>query len=102
MAAVPAHAHALARLPLRNASAHRIHYADDFVTGDAGVLQSRPVAFLYQRIAVANAAGLNFDSHLAGSWLGNFTFYNFKRSTGPDNLGNTHFWHNQIELNFAY
>ena len=46
--------------------------------GHARILQSRPMALLRQRIAVANAAGLHFDPHPAGAGLRNFTFNDFK------------------------
>ena len=96
MSAVPAHAHALAGFPLRHARAHGIHHAHDFMAGHTRILDARPVAFLHQRIAVADAAGLDFDPHLAGGGLWNFTFNDFKRSAGAGDLGSAHFWHKSM------
>jgi hypothetical protein len=42
---------------------------------------------------VANAAGLDFDPHLAGAGLGNFAFNDFKRSARAGDLGSAHFGH---------
>src|ERR1700679_3709036 len=66
MSAMPAHADALARLPLSDARAHGIHHADEFVPGHARIFDAWPMTFLHQRIAVANAARLDFDPHPAG------------------------------------
>ena len=78
MTAMPANAHALARFPLRDTRAHGIHDPDDFMARHARILQARPVTFLDQRIAVADATGLDFHPHPAGARLGNFTFNDFK------------------------
>ncbi len=78
MTAVPADSHALAGFPLRDTRAHGIHDPDHFMAGHARILQAGPVAFLDQRIAVADATGLDFDPHPAGARLGNFTFNDFK------------------------
>jgi len=78
MTAMPADAHALARFPLPSTRTHSIHDPDHFMAGHARILQARPVAFLHQRIAVADATGLDFDPHPAGARLGNFTFNDFK------------------------
>jgi len=78
MTAMPAHAHALARFPFRNTRTHGIHDPDHFMAGHTRISQARPVAFLDQRIAVADAAGLDFDPHPVGARLGNFTFNDFE------------------------
>jgi hypothetical protein len=100
MAAMPAHAHALAGFPLRHARAQGIDDADDFMAGHAGILQAWPLAFFHDRIAVADAAGLHFDPHPAGARLGNVTFNEFKSSARAGNLGNTHFSHKVKLVNF--
>ena len=96
MPAVPAYPRALATFPLCDARAHGIHDPDHFMAGDSRILQSRPVAIFHQRIAVADAAGLDFDSHPAGSRLWNFTFNDFKRPPRAGDLRHTHFWHKQV------
>jgi hypothetical protein len=68
------------------------------MAGYARILQARPVAFLHQRIAVADAAGLDFNPHPPGGGLGNFAFNNLKRAVGPDDLRSTHLWHKQVWL----
>jgi hypothetical protein len=99
MPAVPANADALSRLVLGDACAHGIHETHDFVAGHARILDSRPVTFLGQRIAVTNAAGLDFDPHLTGTRLGNFAFNDFKRSAGAGDLGSAHLGHKILGLN---
>jgi hypothetical protein len=79
MAAVPAHANALAWFPLSDASTDCVYDADHFVAGHARILDSRPLTFFDERVAVADAAGLNFDSYLAWTGLWNFTFNQFER-----------------------
>ncbi len=96
MTAMPADACALGGFPLRNTRAHGIHDPDDFMAGNARILQARPMAFLDQRIAVANAAGLDFNPHPAGRWLRNVTFNDFKRPARTGDLRGTHFWHKKV------
>jgi hypothetical protein len=93
MPAVPADADALSRLVLSHACAHGIHESRDFVAGHTRILDSRPVTFLGQRIAVANAAGLDFDPDVTGTRLGNVAFNDFKRSAGAGDLGSAHLGH---------
>src|SRR5713101_1950647 len=66
------------------------------MAGHARILQAGPVAFLDQRIAVADATGLDFDSHPAGARLGNFTFDDFKWPAGTADLRGTHLLHNKV------
>src|SRR5208282_315376 len=64
--------------------------------GHARILQARPVSVLDQRIAVANATSLDFDSNPTGGRLGNFAFDNFKRSARMGDLRSSHLWHKQV------
>ena len=57
---------------------------------------SRPVAFLYERIAVTDATSLDFDSDPTGKRLGDLTFNQLERPAGAGNLGSAHSWHKQI------
>ncbi len=93
MAAMPADAHALARFPLGNARAHGIHRADHFMAGHARILQTGPVTFLDQRIAVTDATGVDLDPHQPGTGLRDFTLHDFKRPAGAADLCCTHLGH---------
>src|SRR6266567_592385 len=66
------------------------------MAGHARILQARPVAFLDQRVAVADATSLDFDSHPAGARLGDFTFNDFKRPVWSGDLRGTHLYHIQV------
>ena len=77
MLSMPADADALAGFPFRNACANGVNDADDFMARDAGILDAGKQAGLGDGIAVANAAGLDFDADGAGTGLGNVAFDNF-------------------------
>jgi hypothetical protein len=64
MAAVPSDSHALAGFPVSDVGSDGVDAAGDFVSGDAWILDARPMAFLYERVAVADAAGFDFNSDL--------------------------------------
>jgi hypothetical protein len=93
MTTMPTHAHALTGFPCGNARAHSIHDSDHFMAGHTWISQAGRVAFLHNRIAVTDAAGLNFDPHPAGIRQGDFAFNNLKRPAGAGDLCNTHLWH---------
>ena len=71
MAAVPADADALSLLPLGNTVTQFVDDADDFMSGNAGILNSGPLAFLREHVTVANATGLHLDAHLSCTRLRN-------------------------------
>src|SRR3954466_7603329 len=64
------------------------------MSGDARILQARPMALFHQRIAVADAARLNFNSDLPRLRLRNLPFNEFERSTRTAYLCNPHARHN--------
>src|SRR5262249_51898653 len=66
---------------------------DCFMAGDARKLQSRPKTVFDNRITVADATSLHFDSHPARVWMRNLTFDNFKISPRPGDLCSTHLCH---------
>ena len=70
MAAVPSNANPLPSTPIHNAIAHLLDQADDLVPGNARVLDAGKRAELCERVAVADAAGLDLDEDLAraGRW----------------------------------
>jgi len=57
---------------------------------NARILQAGPVAFFHHRIAVADAAGFDFDAHLSSSGLRDFAFNEFKGAIRVSNLHDTH------------
>src|SRR5580704_19344563 len=61
LAPMPAHADTLPLLPHGNTFTHGIDDARDLVSGSTWILNSGPQAFLRERIAVADAAGLHLD-----------------------------------------
>src|SRR5436190_14235219 len=87
---MPADADALTDLPLRHTMAEGIHDADHFVTGNSRILQVEPLALLYKRVTVADAARLNFDPHPVIDWLWDFTLDDFERATGTTDLSCAH------------
>src|SRR6185436_15617570 len=78
-----------------------IHNADHFMARHARILQAWPVAFLDERIAMANATSLDLDPHPTGGGLGNFAFNNFERPIRAGDLGDTHLCHNQPRLSLV-
>jgi hypothetical protein len=90
MAAVPSDADALAGLPVGNVGADGIDAAGDFVSGNARILDAGPVAFLYERVAVADAAGFDFNPDLAAGGLGNVSFDEFEITAGLADLDSFH------------
>ena len=93
MTAMPADAHALARLPVGDVGADRVDAPGDFVSGHSRILQAGPVAFLHDRIAVADAARLNLDADLIAGGLGNIAFDKFKIAAGLADLDGFHARH---------
>jgi hypothetical protein len=90
MPSVPAYANALSGLPLRHVGADLIDAAGNLVSGYAGILNARPKTFFHQRVAVANAAGFNFDANLPASGLGDRTLDDFKVPTSLADLNGFH------------
>ena len=90
MAAVPSDADALAGLPVGDIGADGVDAAGDFVSGNARILDAGPMAFLYQRVAVADAAGFDFDAHLIAGGFGNISFDEFEITAGLGDLDSFH------------
>src|SRR5450631_1432971 len=78
-AAEPAHTHALADFPAFYAFAQRVNHAGGFVPRHAGIGDAGPQSFLCQHVAVAHAAGLHLDAHVARPRVRNVALDNFKR-----------------------
>jgi hypothetical protein len=91
VASVPPDSDALAGLPVGDVSADSIEAAGDFVPGDAWILDAGPIAFLYERVAVADAAGFDFNADLVSAGLGNVSFDEFEIAAGLADLDSFHF-----------
>jgi hypothetical protein len=65
VAAVPSDTDALPLLPLRNAGTQLVDDACDFMSWNAGILNSRPQAFFREYVTVADATGLHLDPYVS-------------------------------------
>ncbi len=99
MAAVPSHSYALAGFPVGYVGADGVDAAGDFVSGNAWILEAGPIAFLYQHVAVADAAGFDFDPDLVAGGLGDVSFDEFEITTGFADLDSFHFRHSCFLIN---
>ncbi len=90
IAAIPAHADALARLEAGDTGAVFLHPARDFMTGDAGKLHAGPLPLLEDLVAMADAAGLDLDQDLTGAGLRDGTFHEFERTACFRDLRDEH------------
>src|SRR5262245_19572824 len=98
---MPADTDPLAWRPTDNSFPNGINSAGDFVAWNARVLNSGPVAFLHQRIAVANAARRDFNSNSSWRQLRYWPLDKLKRSIRTRNLGNAHCGHKSIRCFFV-
>ena len=60
------------------------------MSGNAGILDSRPQALFDEQIAVANATGLYLDAHLAWPGVRNLAFDDLESGSGFRNLRHPH------------
>jgi hypothetical protein len=102
MTAVPSDTDALAGFPVGDVGADSVDAAGDFVSGNAWILESGPIAFLYERIAVADAAGFDFDPDLVASGFGDVSFDEFEITAGLADLDSFHFRHNFFLMNLRW
>ena len=75
-----------------------IKNADDFMSGNAGKLNTRPPPFFHQCIAVADAAGLYLDSHRTRASLGNIALDELERSLRRRDLHAPHLRHRFLRI----
>ena len=99
MTAMPSDSDALARFPVGDVGAYGIDAAGDFVSGNAWILDAGPIAFLHEQIAVADAAGLDFDPDLVAGGIGNVSFDELEITSGLADLDSFHFRHNFFLMN---
>jgi hypothetical protein len=59
------------------------------------------MAFLYERVAVADAAGFDFNPDLAAGGLGNVSFDEFEITAGLADLDSLHLRHSFFLMNFG-
>jgi hypothetical protein len=94
IAAAPAHSCSLASRPSGDSGSDLIDDPDDLMSRDARVSDSRVESLFSHRIAVADSAGLDFDSYRSGPGLWDITFDDFKVSPGARDLHGAHLRHN--------
>ena len=87
---MPSQADPIPGLPERDVGAECVDASGNLVAGHARILNAGPVSLFHQRIAVADAAGLNFNAHLPAAGLRNGTLDDFKISTGLADLDGFH------------
>jgi hypothetical protein len=102
MTAVPSDADALAGFPVGDVGAYGVDVPGDFVSGNARVLDTGPITFLHEHIAVADAAGLDFDPDLVAGGIGNVSFDEFEITAGLAHLDSFHFRHNCSLMNLRW
>jgi hypothetical protein len=93
VATVPSHSYTLAGFPVGDVSTDGVDAAGNFVPRNARVLDAGPITFLDQRIAVADAAGFDFNADLVARGLGNISFDEFEVAAGFADLNCFHFRH---------
>jgi hypothetical protein len=91
--AVPTNADTPAWFPKRHVWADRVNATSYFVPRDAWIFNSRPMPFFYQYIAVADAAGLDLNTHLPTARLRDRTLNHLKISSRAAYLDSFHFVH---------
>jgi hypothetical protein len=96
---MPSDADPLAGFPVGNVGADGVDVPGDFVSGNAWVLDTGPITFLHERIAGADAAGLDLNPDLVAGWVGNVSFDEFEITAGLADLDRFHFRHNFFLIN---
>jgi hypothetical protein len=81
MSAMPADTDSLTCRPRGDAVAYCIDVSGDFMTRHTGILKAGPQTLFHQSIAVANAARINFHSHLPGVRVSDIALYQLPVST---------------------
>ena len=92
VSAVPADADPLARGPSGNARTDCIDDSRNLMSGNPRILHW-PHSLFGQKVAVANAARLYFDTHGSGTGLGDPALDEFKRASRPGDLHGSHRFH---------
>ena len=90
MATVPADADTHALLPIRHIRPNGINDAHHLVAWDAWILYAWKCAGDGEHVAMADAAGLHFDAHLARFGIGYLTLDDFESCIGLGDLNGFH------------
>src|SRR5690606_28546611 len=90
MAAMPAHTHAHAFLPIGHILTHCIDDADDFVSRDTRILNAGKQACDREHVAMADPARLYFDAHVSRLDVRQIAFNDFERGIGLGDLNSFH------------
>jgi hypothetical protein len=93
MTSVPSDSDPLAGLPVAYVGADGVDATGDLMSGNARVLDARPMTLFYERIAVADPAGFDLNADLVSSRIGNISFDKFEITAGLADLDGFHFWH---------
>jgi len=91
MTAVPADPDALTRYPRCDVVTDCIDVSSYFMTWHTWILKPGPETFLHKGVAMANAACLNFHSHLPRNRVRDIAIYQFPIATGLTHLRCFHF-----------
>jgi hypothetical protein len=87
---VPADADPLTLYPALNLLSNFIDNSGNLMSRDARVLNPRPRSLLGQRVAVADAAGLDFDAHGTDAGFRGLAYDYFNGSIWFSDLRDTH------------
>src|SRR5262245_58437966 len=89
-AATPANTDPLSFLPLGNTAAYFIDDAGDFVSGNARILNVRPLPFFRVHVTVADTTGLYLDADLPSIGGGSLAFDDLEICSRMRNLRHLH------------
>jgi hypothetical protein len=95
MSALPSDSNPIADFPRPSVFSKRIDHAGDLVPGGTWISDSRKEALFGYRVAMTNAAGLDFDSYLSGARIAYGLFAKLEISTSAFH---THRFHKQALL----
>src|SRR5580704_11327271 len=93
MTAVPAYADAHALFPIRHVRPDSVDDTHHLVAWNARILYAGNCADHGEHVAMADAAGLHLDAHLARLRLGDVTLDDFEAGIGLGDLNGFHAWH---------
>src|SRR5262249_12686487 len=90
MAAMPSDTDTLPHFPRGNTCTQFVDYAGHFVSGNAGILNSRPTTFLSEHITVTDTTSLLLDEDVSRAGLRNVTLDNLEICSWLGNLCHFH------------
>jgi len=87
---VPSQADPLASFPKSDVGPNRIDPSGDFMAWHSRILNSGPVPFFHQRVAMADAASFHLNAYLSAAGLWNWAVNNLKIPSGLAHLYGFH------------